>query len=138
MWTRGETTYSQAEQTGVVRICGAALDDTGDVLAAAKELIGAGIELVVVSMGEKGALAVSGDEAWMAEPPRIDFVSAVGSGDAMVAALVDALLGGGGVPDALRAAVAAGAANAELYGAGFCTAESIKRLKDRVRLTWSG
>jgi 1-phosphofructokinase len=75
-----------------------------------------------------------GKHSWQATPPEIPFVSAVGSGDALVAAFIDALLAGQEIPEAITAGTAAGAANAMTFGAGFCTKESIENLKDKVHV----
>ena len=114
---------------------GAELYTIEEILQGAMGLTKLGIRLVVVSMGRAGALATDGEAAWQAAPPEIDFVSAVGSGDALVAAFLDALTRGAEVPEALRAGTAAGAANAMVYGAGFCSAESIEALKPGVQVT---
>ncbi|MBI2844885.1 MAG: 1-phosphofructokinase [Armatimonadetes bacterium] len=113
---------------------GSELLTVGEILNAAKELTKLGIGLVVISMGRSGALATDGRAAWQAAPPEIEFVSAVGSGDALVAAVIDALLRGESVSEALKAGTAAGAANAMVYGAGFCSAEAIASLEQAVRL----
>ena len=106
-----------------------------EILGAAKSLLASKIEIVVVSMGRSGAIATDGRESWQAAPPEIEFVSAVGSGDALVAAFLDALIRGRGMREALRWGTAAGAANAATYGAGFCKEEEISRLADEVRLS---
>lgn len=105
-----------------------------DILQAAKNLVGIGIRLIVVSMGRAGAVVTNGEDTWHAKPPEIEFVSAVGSGDSLVAAFIDALIRGEELPEALRAGTAAGAADAMSYGAGFCTAQSINALKPQVQM----
>jgi tagatose 6-phosphate kinase len=114
---------------------GSELYTVEEILQAARRLTKMGIRLVVVSMGRAGALAMDGETAWQATPPEVDFVSAVGSGDALLAAFLDALVAGKDMPEALAAGTAAGAANAAVSGAGFCSAESIALLKPQVRLT---
>jgi fructose-1-phosphate kinase PfkB-like protein len=47
---------------------------------------------------------------------------------------MDALISGYDIPNALIAGTAAGAANAMIYGAGFCTAEAIESLKSQVTI----
>jgi len=106
-----------------------------EITQAAKSLSHTGVSIVIVSMGRAGCVATDGRRSWQAAPPEIPFVSAVGSGDALVAAVVDSLLSGCDIPEALRAGVAAGAANATTYGAGFCAKDSIMALKDRVLVT---
>ncbi|MDO8629835.1 MAG: 1-phosphofructokinase [Phycisphaerales bacterium] len=105
-----------------------------EIVHAAKALIASGTSVVVVSMGRAGCIATDGKRSWQAAPPEIQFVSAVGSGDALVAAFIVATLSGLDVPEAVRAGMAAGAANAMTFGAGFCTRESIETLKDRVHV----
>lgn len=105
-----------------------------EILHAAKNLLSSGIKVVLVSMGRAGCVATDGKHSWQATPPEIPFVSAVGSGDAMVAAYLDAELSGAELPEAIRAATAAGAANATTFGAGFCSKESIDALKDNVQV----
>jgi len=113
---------------------GSELYTVGEILEAARQVAGLGIPMVAVTMGRMGALATDGHEAWQASPPEIEFVSAVGSGDALLAAFLDALARGGDLPEALRVGTAAGAANAAIYGAGFCSAESVEALKVGVRV----
>jgi tagatose 6-phosphate kinase len=106
-----------------------------EILHAAKSLVATGIATVIVSMGRAGCVVTDGKHSWQFASPEIPFVSAVGSGDALVAATVDALLTGEDIPGAIRLGTAAGAANAMTYGAGFCTKESIMSLRDKVQVT---
>ncbi|KYH33776.1 6-phosphofructokinase isozyme 2 [Moorella mulderi DSM 14980] len=73
----------------------------------------AGTEMVVISLGALGAVAVDGHQALWAQPPRLAVGSTVGAGDAMVAVLARAILAraiseGTGLAEALPLAVAAG------------------------------
>lgn len=71
---------------------GRSLDSAGDLVAAARDLIGRGLELVVISMGADGALFVRDGEALRVRLPPIRALSTVGAGDAMVAGIVSALV----------------------------------------------
>ena len=73
-------------------LLGRSLPDTSAVVAAARELVEAGIELVVVSMGQDGACFVTAGDALIARPPDVEVQSTVGAGDAMVAGIVAAEL----------------------------------------------
>ncbi len=117
---------------------GSELYTVEELIEGARKLAASGISLVVVSMGKSGALVVDGSSIWQAVPPEIEFASAVGSGDSLVAAFVDALIRGCDVSDALVAGTAAGAANAMIYGAGFCSLESIEAVKSQVTLVRLG
>ena len=81
-------------------------DDDRALLAVTRELLGGGIALVALSMGERGALFATADEAWFARPPWVDVQSTVGAGDAMVAGLVAARIAGLPLADAARTATA--------------------------------
>ena len=84
-----------------------------------------GVPLALVTGGGRGAVLASADGIWEAAPPVIDLVSTVGSGDSLTAAFVWAWEQGYSLPEALKLGVAAGAANATVYGTGFCTREQI-------------
>lgn len=68
----------------------------------------AGAEMVVISLGALGAVAVDGHQALWAQPPRLAVGSTVGAGDAMVAVLARAICEGNGLAEVLPLAVAAG------------------------------
>lgn len=103
-----------------------------EIINAAKDLAGTGIPVVVVSLGRSGGIITDGERVWHARPPEIKFISAVGSGDAMVAAIIDGIIHNLDLPDCLRIGTAAGAGNAASYGAGFVKKEQIDRLLDGV------
>jgi 1-phosphofructokinase family hexose kinase len=106
-----------------------------EALHAARELLGNGTEVVVLTLGDEGALLVDATGAWFAVPPPIAFASAVASGDSFLAALLWQWEAGDPPADpasALRLATGAGAANAAVIGAGFCTRDSILALAERT------
>lgn len=115
-------------------VLGRQLATIEEAVDAASELNQRGIEIVVVTFGRDGAIAVTRDSAWRAIPPDIRFVSAVGSGDSFAAAFVYALESGRSIPDALRLGTGAGAANAMTFGAGFCKRDDILRLAEESEL----
>ena len=86
--------------------------------------------MVALTLGADGAVLVRDQwPALKAVPPTIEFASAVASGDAFLAAFLWAWEHGPqpeDVESALRLAVGAGAANAAVIGAGFCSLESIR------------
>ncbi|WP_052664166.1 1-phosphofructokinase [Nitriliruptor alkaliphilus] len=97
----------------LAELAGRELTSFGDVLGAARELIGWGVGAVVASLGADGAVLVDTDGAWHATRPPIVPRSAVGAGDALLAGVLAA---GGRGPEALRVGVAHGAAAALLPG----------------------
>lgn len=91
---------------------GIALRGTRDILAAARELIADGVQVVVVSLGADGALLATDRVTVKGMPPLIQPVDPVASGDCLLAGLVTALADGKDFGEALRSGVAAGTVNA--------------------------
>lgn len=87
-------------------LLGAKLETPEAVADAARELTERGIELAAVSMGARGALFVTGEQAILARPPHIHVRSTVGAGDAMVAGIIAAQLNGFPLSDCARMATA--------------------------------
>ena len=105
------------------------------VQQAAGELVQRGIELVLTSLGAVGAIAVASSGCWLVEAPQVEAVSSVGSGDAMVAGLVAATVEGLPLTEQLKWAVAAGSANAAVFGAGLPDRSSVEDLLADTTLT---
>jgi fructose-1-phosphate kinase PfkB-like protein len=105
--------------------------------AYAQTLIGAVLApdaMVLLSLGERGAVLVSSTAKLFAEAPRVEVRSPVGSGDAMIAGFLDARHAGVSTEAALRSAVAAGSAAAKHLTPGTVDTEDIVRLREAVRV----
>ena len=100
-----------------------------DQLAAARELVTAGVsEVVVLSRGAEGALAVTADwEQWF-PPVEVEVGGGVGAGDSMVAAITVGLTRGWPLRDAVRFGTAAGAAMLLTPGTQPCLRADVERL----------
>ena len=124
-------------------LLGRMLDTEAEVFAGARELVGRGIGLVVVSMGRDGALFVERDAAVLAVPPRIAVSSTVGAGDAMVAGIVTATLRGLDLAGRARLATAFSLGALGEIGPNLPPREVVEAYTDRVRVRvvsseWSG
>lgn len=108
---------------------GRELRTENDQAAAARELIDAGVsDVVIVSLGARGALAVSADGAELHPPIEVPARSTCGAGDSMVAGITLALTQGLSLQDAVRRGNAAGAATVMAPGTELCLAEDVDRL----------
>ncbi|HUT73851.1 MAG TPA: 1-phosphofructokinase family hexose kinase [Armatimonadota bacterium] len=94
----------------------------------------AGIELVVVTMGQSGALIDWAGRRWRARPPLIEEVNPVGSGDCVVAGFACGILWGWDPERTLRLALAAGAANAAVWDAASPARADVEALMPGVAL----
>ncbi len=104
------------------------------VRAAAEELRGRGIPVVVVSLGAEGALFLTEEGAVHASPPPIEVASTVGAGDALVAGLVAALAARLDLPSTARLALAFAAAKLTREGANLPPRPEVERIAGTVRV----
>jgi tagatose 6-phosphate kinase len=105
----------------------------GEPEAAVAALTGAGARWALVSVGDAGLLL--GDNSgglWRIEPPRIEAVNPIGSGDAMAAGLALSLHQGSSVPDAAVYGTACAAANTLTPTSGEVRPEDVDGLISRV------
>ncbi len=117
------------------RFVGKELSSDEDIVAAARSLIDAGVEKVMVSLGGDGAILVTADEVLRARQPAVEVASTVGAGDSVVAALAVAIEKGLPDADAARFAMATGAATVMRPGTEPAHREDVDRLLDEVRIT---
>lgn len=101
---------------------------------AARRLIARGVERVALTLGDRGALLITREEAWFAEGLPVKAISSVGAGDSFLGAMVWALSAGHSLPDALRYGIAAGSAAVLAPGTSLCSAHDVKRLLQEVEV----
>lgn len=116
------------------QLTGRPVETIEDARRAANVIHALGVALVVVSLGKRGAVLSNGSAAWLARPPKIVERNPVGAGDSMVAGLVWGLAQERPIEQALRWAVACGAAAASLAGTAFGTRAAITELEAQVEL----
>ncbi len=84
--------------------------DFDGLLDAASGFHKEGIENVMISLGEKGAVLVCREGAFTATPPKIEAFSTIGAGDSSIAGFISAINREQNSPEALKTAVAYGTA----------------------------
>jgi len=93
------------------QLVGRSLTQEAEWLEASRSLVMAGkAEILTLTLGQGGALAVSREGAWRARAPSVQVVSTVGAGDSFLGAMILRLSHGADIAEALRYAVAAGTA----------------------------
>ena len=110
-------------------------DPKADALAAVDALVGSGARWALVSTGAWGSVLgdVEGNR-WSVQPPRVEVVNPIGSGDSLAAGLLLAVARGASVPDAAAYGTACAAANALTTTAGVVDPDDVVALLPRVRL----
>jgi 1-phosphofructokinase family hexose kinase len=125
---------NQREAEGLV---GQELNDEEDFMMALERIADSGARNVLIT-SETGCFALFREERrrllFRAEAPRVDPVSAVGSGDVLLAGFLAARVAERPLEEALRAAVAAGAASTQEVGAGRFEPREATRLQSGVNL----
>ena len=107
---------------------GKKMKDREDVLHAALHFHMLGIPHVMVSMGEKGLLYVTGQKAYFAKAPKIKAVNTVGCGDSAVAAFAMGILSEETPAEILRWCTAISAANATTMESAVIPRENAEEL----------
>ncbi|GAB2469574.1 1-phosphofructokinase [Xylanimonas ulmi] len=100
----------------LAELAGRELRTVGDVVAAARDVMRAGVAQALVSLGSHGALLVTPERTWWAGGPPLVPLSTVGAGDSTLAGYLSAAHLG--PRQALRTAVAWGRAAVLLPGSG--------------------
>lgn len=111
-----------------------ALADRSAIVAAAREVIAQGVEMVVVSMGKEGACFVTANEEVVAQPPDLVVQSTVGAGDAMVAGIISAQLENLPLRQAALLATAFSTDKLSRVGSGITSRAAIAKAARTVRL----
>lgn len=108
--------------------------EIGEIVEAAKEIHARGVEVVAVSLGADGSLAVSDEGVFRAIVPRIDAVNTVGCGDSMIAGFALGFAEGLGIEETLRKASAISAAAALREETGYFVMEDMQRLYPQIKI----
>lgn len=116
------------------RLVGHRLTDTDELIAEGRRLLKGGVTRVVISLGERGALYLRGNEVLYAEGLSVPVGSTVGAGDSVVAALAYADSLDMSDEDAVRLSTATGAANVMCSGTQPAEREAVEKLLPQVKI----
>lgn len=101
----------------------------------AREFATRGVENVMVSMGEQGALLVRQNRLYTAVPPEIQAISTIGAGDSSIAGFISAFAAGEDPKACLRSAVAFGTAACMTEGSQPPRWEDVEKIHSSVSVT---
>lgn len=90
-------------------------------------------ELIIVSMGEEGAMAITSTGSSKIKAPVVERKSTVGAGDSMVAGIVLSLSKGWSIQRAVQYGVACGTAATMNPGTELCHKDDADNLFERIR-----
>jgi 6-phosphofructokinase 2 len=110
-------------------LTGKNLTSISDTINAAKETIhNNNVKILVVSLGDKGALLVTANMAKHLPAPKVQVKSTVGAGDSMLAGIVSSLSAGKSIEESVRFGILCGTAATIRPGTLLCDLKTVKLL----------
>ncbi|MFV0400412.1 MAG: 1-phosphofructokinase family hexose kinase [Oscillospiraceae bacterium] len=116
------------------KLVGRKLETDREIVAACRELIAGGVEIVCVSLGADGALIADKREAWRAKGLSIPVRGLQGAGDSMVAGICKAAVEGQPLRELLRSGMAASAGSVIREGTLLSTKEDYLGFLSQVQI----
>lgn len=116
------------------RLAGRELRDEKDLVTAAQEIIRQGVRIIAITLGRKGALIVTAEQAFKALTPVVDVKSKVGAGDSFLAGCVLSLSRNGSLEEVIRFGMAAGTAAVMNEGTRLCKREDIEKILPQIKI----
>lgn len=107
-----------------------------DAIECGKKIFDYGVEIVVISLGGEGSIFMNKKSTVIVDGIKVQVVSTVGAGDAMVAALAVALDKGYTFEKAITLSAASGTANVMTKGTEASKIETIMELEKQVKLQY--
>ncbi|KXG75145.1 1-phosphofructokinase [Thermotalea metallivorans] len=115
-------------------LAGYELDSEYKIIYESKYICRQGIEVVAISLGDKGAIFTTKEGVYKICAPRVAAVNTVGCGDAFVAGCAVALFRKLNLQEAFKLAVAAGTANAVEKKIGHVDPKVVKKLYEEIKV----
>jgi tagatose 6-phosphate kinase len=116
-------------------LLGIRLQTQGEIVKAGKYLIEKGIKIVIISLGNEGAIVLSEDQVYRINIPEVEAINPVGSGDSMIAGFAVAMKRNYDYDMMLKLGVACGIANAMEAETGKVEMNNVKRLMGEIKLS---
>ncbi|MCK1992937.1 1-phosphofructokinase [Peribacillus muralis] len=114
--------------------CGKRLENEEDIIQQALEIQKLGVENVVVSLGEGGAILVNQEGVYKACIPEVSVKNPVGSGDSMIGGIIHSITERMNSVDTLKYACACGIANAMEEETGKISVNTVNALKEEINI----
>lgn len=110
------------------------ITDFNATIDAAKDIHKKGVENVMISLGEQGAVLVNSDGVFTATPPKIQAISTIGAGDSTIAGFISATIQNKCSPEKLKTAVSFGTAACLTGGTKPPTSKNVRKIFDQIKV----
>jgi ribokinase len=130
-----DVSFFVPNETELASLTGLPVETEAEIATAARSLIEQGVETVIVTMGSRGALLVTGDRVHKVEPVPVTPVDTTGAGDAFVGSFARYFAGGASLEDALEQAALYAADSVTRRGAqkAYATEAEFGAFRDRAK-----
>ena len=115
-------------------LTGKSCDKQEEIIEAAKQIHQWGVEVVAVSLGAEGSIAVCDSGVYKAIVPKINAVNTVGCGDSMIAGFALGFSENLNIEDTLRKASAISVASALRKETGYFVVEDMERIYPQIQI----
>ena len=115
-------------------LIGDTIDQEEKLIKAGQSLLKKGIDIVVLSLGESGALLFNKNDIYRASVPRIEAINPIGSGDAMIAGMAIAISKAYDCERIIKQGVACGTANAMESETGKVDQDNFLSIMEKVKV----
>ena len=115
-------------------VTGVYYDGIDSMIDGCRQLISAGAQNVLLSLGRKGAILTDGNSALFCKSANVAVNSTVGAGDGMIAAASVMIENGESWEEILRSAVAAGTASVTTPGTNLFYREKFLEIYDKIHV----
>jgi 1-phosphofructokinase family hexose kinase len=110
------------------------LDNLEEQALAITGLVTNGVEWVVLTLGEHGALLHAAGQTWLARPPQVNVVNPIGSGDAFTAGLLAGRLQGFSPVECFRLGMACAVSNVTVWDACGMNKQQIDEVLAHIKI----
>jgi 1-phosphofructokinase family hexose kinase len=131
-------TIVKANRHEVAGLLGRPLESAAERWQALDELRQSGAEWAIMTLGEEGAMFVTAEERWVAQPPPVPVVNPMGSGDAMTAAVMLGRLRGWPPVECFRYGMAVAVANVQSFLPCQFRRDEVEAALGQIRLVPAG
>ena len=118
----------------IAEYSGKTVNDFSDCLEFAQKMNREGIENVLISLGDKGALLVTNETVATATPPHVSVLSTIGAGDSTIAGFIASYAQGNSPEECLRTGVSYGTSACLLEGTTPPTRENVAQIYQNTRV----
>ena len=129
---KGKPYFIKPNRDEIEVLTGRKIQSTNDAINEIKNFQNEGIEFVVISLGEEGAVVGFNKKIYKVSVPKVNAINPVGSGDSYVAGIAIGLARNYDIKDVLKLASACGTANAMEKETGSVKKEVVDELINKI------